>query len=71
MSVAKAFSKFASLFLYLFPVFSIIQVDGKSGWKMNNLNEPENQEEKYPQTQELEFWSAFIPQMWHQRAQQM
>lgn len=43
-------SKFASLSIYFFPVFNIIQVDGKSGWKMSNLNDPENQEEKYPQT---------------------
>ena len=27
-------------------VFSIIQVDGRSGWKMNNLDDPEKQEEK-------------------------
>lgn len=49
MSVGKGIFKVCFI-IPLFPVFSIIQVDGKSGWKMNNLNDPENQEEKYPQT---------------------
>lgn len=47
--------RFQCLFHYSFPVFSIIQVDGRSGWKLNNLNDPEKQEEK---AQTSDDWSC-------------
>lgn len=34
------------LYFFSFPVFSIFQVGGRSGWKMKNFNDPEKCEEK-------------------------
>lgn len=62
---------FQRLLYYSFPVFSIFQVDGKSGWKMNNWNDPETREENNPDTWWLKLCTSSVhPQEWHQSAQQ-